>query len=871
MDFPLPLIPASRMRPALIPGGLVERPGLMKRLGGTENNQITVVTGPAGYGKTTAVASWLAMEKIEARWLNLNENVDDAATFWRYMYHIAGLKENFISETVQTVSAMEMAAILLSELESRDSPAMMILDDYQLISRKEIHESLRYFLFHLPGSLRIIIVSRIEPPLGLGKLRMSGRLLEIRIDDLAFTEEETESLLIDYLSTDTARAISGELCRSTEGWAAAIRLAAMAIKISGDIGVISRLGGTNRYIADYLVEEVLSGLGGSEYLVLLEMSVPDSFSLSMLKSVTGRDEAPELAESFRKNNYFLVESGEKDDQYRFHPFFRQFLLHRLKLENPSREKELNGALCRYHLNKGNLEEALEYAFRCRDLRMIDELLEPVAARLSASRRLFRFDKWLAGMPELNEKKYPSVLLFKIRTHLQKGEVEQVAAHMKGLEEYLSPPGNPDGKSLRISLLMFKATLSLYRCDFKSLRDFCREALDLMEGGINRLKSLALSYEAIALFYSGENTALDAAECLHKAYGEGVKSADWIIALNASFQKAVFLRFAGDFYNSEKELTIIEERIGELALPLRGISGTVLCERAVILCEKGFYEESLSLADRGLESSNESCSSSSIWWSQFSRASVLFNTGLYSEAASVLEKLDKNGLERNVPPWFSVLARSLELKNRMEMGESPETGEDFRRFGYDACQDPDPLILPLHLAYARSLMNQGRKTEAEKQLRLILGKSRSWRMRHLELESSLLLAVISGGEFSGNVVEDAFRSGYFNTISREGKKILPLLERQNIRDDKFRQYINKLKSSVITRSKEREKGRHTFELTEREREVLFLMGKGYSNSEISEELFISLNTTKTHLKNINSKLGAENRTRAVFIGRENELC
>ena len=280
--------------------GLVPRPRLSERLNRGAESKLTLVSAPAGFGKTTLLAEWLAATPAEERsaaWVSLDQSDNHARTFWTYF--IAALRTVEPSVGANAIALLQSAqpapieavlTLLLNELSAiSNNEVVLVLDDYHVIDAREIHDGMVFLLDHLPPRMHLVIASRADPPLPLARLRARGELVEIRAEDLRFAADEAASYFHESMGLDlTARDVA-VLEGRTEGWIAALQLAALSMQGRSDItGFIASFAGDDRYIVDYLVEEVLQRQPDTVRSFLRDTSILDRLSGPLCDAVTGR-------------------------------------------------------------------------------------------------------------------------------------------------------------------------------------------------------------------------------------------------------------------------------------------------------------------------------------------------------------------------------------------------------------------------------------------------------------------------------------------------------------------------------------------------------------------------------------------------------
>ena len=299
--------------------GWVPRPRLSQRL--DKGLTLTLISAPAGFGKTTLLAA--AAEKRSVAWLSLDAGDNDPATFWTYV--VAALRSvapevGALPESSQPVPVGVMLTPLLNDLGALTREIVLVLDDYHHIDPREIQDGMAFLLDRVPPNLRVVIAGRADPLLPLARLRAQGELVEIRAADLRFTPDEAATYLNETMGLQlTARDVAA-LEERTEGWIAALQLAALSMQGRDDVtAFIDGFAGTDRFVVDYLVEEVVQRQPAEIQSFLLQTSVLGRLSGSLCDALTGQVDGKTVLAELERGNLFLVPLDDRRQWYRYHP------------------------------------------------------------------------------------------------------------------------------------------------------------------------------------------------------------------------------------------------------------------------------------------------------------------------------------------------------------------------------------------------------------------------------------------------------------------------------------------------------------------------------------------------------------------------
>jgi LuxR family transcriptional regulator, maltose regulon positive regulatory protein len=305
--------------------------------------KVTIISAPTGYGKTTLLAHWRQVEEAEVpfAWISLDEQDNDPIRLWRHIVEalrqVVPQAEQFGADVLVAMSAVGHKLVetplpmLINELADLPYQVAVVLDDYQFVTEEDAHESVAFFVDHLPENVHLVISSRTDPPLPLGRMRARAQMNEIRTEQLAFTEEEAECLLNEKMALDIGPDDLSVLLERTEGWPAGIYLASLSLQNKEDKhAFIESFRGSNRYIVGLLGEEVLAGLTEEVRQFLLETSVLRTMTGPLCDAVTGREDSAVLLRELARSNLFVVPLDEQGEWYRYHHLFCELLLYELK-------------------------------------------------------------------------------------------------------------------------------------------------------------------------------------------------------------------------------------------------------------------------------------------------------------------------------------------------------------------------------------------------------------------------------------------------------------------------------------------------------------------------------------------------------------
>src|SRR5215217_349296 len=389
----------------------VIRPRLLELLGNASNRRITLVSAPAGYGKTTLLAQWLQAGDAGSSiaWVSLDEQDNDPVRLWRHIVealHLAAPEEDFGADVLAGMSVTGRRLIetslpmLINGLAELPREVVLVLDDYQFVTEDDCHASVAFFVEHLPANAHLVLSSRTDPPLPLGRWRARGEMDEIRTEELAFSEEEAAQLLNEKLWLDIGLDNLFVLLERTEGWPAGIYLASLSLRLREDKhAFIASFGGSNRYVVDLLGEEVLAGLREELREFLLMTSVLEKMTGSLCDAVVGREDSGMLLRELARRNLFVVPLDEQGEWYRYHHLFSELLLYELRSSRPELVPVLRGRASVWLEGGGFFEGAIRQAIVAADYERVRLLITRHWYGYVSAGQTATVQRWLESLPE----------------------------------------------------------------------------------------------------------------------------------------------------------------------------------------------------------------------------------------------------------------------------------------------------------------------------------------------------------------------------------------------------------------------------------------------------------------------------------------
>ncbi len=433
--------------------GAIERPRLIEQLDRGIESTLTLVSAPAGFGKTSLLAGWLAHLPAATRaraWVSLDAGDSSPTRFWSYV--IAALQRAVpgVGTTAQTdlqaaqpPPIQSILATVVNELSAAATPVVVVLDDYHLVDAAEVQEGIAALLEHLPAHVHVVIATRADPGFPLARLRARGELTEIRAADLRFTPDEAAAYLNGPMGLALAGPDVAALEERTEGWIAALQLAALSMQGRPDAGAfITGFAGGDRYVVDYLVEEVLHLQPEPVRRFLLQTSILARLTGSSTDAVTGESGGKAMLEQLDRRNLFVVALDDQRRHYRYHHLFADVLHTRLVDELPDLVPELHRRAAAWSEAHHELGEAIHHRLLAGDLERAADLMEQVMPDLRSRRQDGPMLGWLQALPDDLLAARPVLSAHYAGVLIDRGQIEGANRHLRAAERWLESAVDP---------------------------------------------------------------------------------------------------------------------------------------------------------------------------------------------------------------------------------------------------------------------------------------------------------------------------------------------------------------------------------------------------------------------------------------------
>ncbi len=861
-----PLLATKLYTPPVRPE-LVSRLRLVERLDVGPNRKLTLVSAPAGFGKTTLVAEWLGSVGRPVAWLSLDEEDNDPARFFTYLVAALQTVDPNIGQAAQAMSQSSqppppeaLLASLINDLAAMPRPCILVLDDYHLIRSLPIHQMLAFLLEHQPPQTHMVIASREDPPLPLSRLRARGQIVEIRQADLRFTGEEALDFLQHVMRLNLSTADAAALHRRTEGWAAGLQLVALSMQGSKDIQqLVASFTGSHRYVLDYLVEEVFQQQSADVQDFLLKTSILNRLTAPLCDAITERDNSRQVLLALEQANLFIVPLDESRQWYRYHRLFADLLRHRLEIESPDDIPQLHQRACRWYADHDFPTDAIRHALAASDWQRASDLILRTHSDLLKRGEMVTLLGWFRALPDEVVFANPELCMeycwpLILTEQIDDAEPYLAQAEQVALEHEIMP--------LLGGVAVAKAYIARVRGDNVQVIELSEQALSLLPPDEFSGRSIVALNLGMAQWFRGRIQEAERAllEAQRAGRGSGNEYVRWTATL--------FLGRVQTAQCESRQAVMSYHQMIEQGgqLPIVGLAhydlGRLSYEWNELAAAADHLQSGIEIVRRGGSAEFEVGGYSAL-------AFISQALGDSAAAQDALQRADRLLENPDISPSTRLYNLSAQVTVALGQGDVDAASRLVERFPKLEESGSFPDYLRLMLAQALVLLAQGQQPAAAEHLATLHGMASQagWQSVAGRARALQALAAPSLEQALDLLVEAltwAESENYVRIFVDAGEPMAELL--RQARSQGIAEYVDKLLAAFDAPKTPAAKSTVSQPLIEplsdRELDVLRLMADGQTNQEIANVLCVSVNTVKTHLKNIYGKLGVNSRRNAA---------
>ncbi|MFC5930391.1 helix-turn-helix transcriptional regulator [Cryobacterium melibiosiphilum] len=885
----------------------VARPHLIARLQQAfdSGRTLTIVSAPAGCGKTTLVADWVATLEhnappVQVAWLSLDPGDNDPVRFLTHLVAALQRIDASIGSAALTLpshspEASETAlTALINDVTQATTRIVLVLDDFHYIDALPVRRALAFLVDHLPERMHLVVASRSDPPLPLARLRARGDLTEVRAADLRFTSAEASAFLSQVMHLQLEASDVSALEARTEGWIAGLQLAGLSLQGRSDpTAFVQAFTGSHRFVIDYLAEEVLQRQAESVRDFLLQTSILDRLSGSLCDAVTGLTTGSAMLEELERNNLFVVPLDDRREWFRYHHLFVDVLRARMLREGRQQAPALHVLASSWYEDHNLPEDAVHHALAAADVERAARLIEQALPVLRRRRRDVTLLDWIRRLPRETLAAHPVLSVHYAWSLLIAGDLPGVELSLADAERALRATGTgndggtsqgvevPDGEELRtlpVMIEVYRAALAQAHNDVSGQQQHARRALDLAEPDDHFASAAAGGFLGLAAWAQGDleaglrafgevRTNLALAGNAADVLGTTVVLADMMIPLGrlSEAQRA--------FEQALRDAAALGDAITQPVADLHvGLSG-LHWQHGELTVATEHLRAAQALGERASLPENRYR-----WFT--AKARIHDSEGEFDAALQSLAEADRlyaRGFFPDVAPIAALTARVWIRQGRLREARSWAASH-----GLTATDALTYRTEFEHVTLARLLLAEYRQGQlpatlhtARTLLDRLLTAAQTGGRTGSATEILVLQALLQGAAGRTDLalvpLERALRQaepdGYVRLFADEGAPMDALLRaalHRGIRPE----YVRRLRRALLPHAGDGpapEPGENA--LSERELHVLRLLGTELSGPQIAGELFVSVNTLRTHTRHIFGKLAVNSRVAAVRRARE----
>jgi LuxR family maltose regulon positive regulatory protein len=873
---------------------LVHRTDLFEKLNNGLDKKLIHISAPAGFGKTTILSDWINQKKIPAAWYSIDKRDNDTVEFLNYFIAaIQTIEKNFGQSSLKLLNTPHrpnidsIVGLLINDIYKIKKSFVFVFDDFHLINSMEIFDIVKFLLEHIPEQIHIIISTRSDPTLPIARLRSQNQLVELRSSDLSFSVHDISTFFNKKLKLGLSVEDIHLLESKTEGWIAGLQLTALSMQgVENMSEFIRAFTGDNRYIMDYLIEEVLNNQSEDVKNFLLHTSILEQISGSLCDALLNRNDSQLILESLEKSNMFIIPLDTERNWYRYHHLFADLLQQRLQIGRKEKVKELHNKSSLWFEKNEMFAFAIDHAIEADNFEKAIQLLDSKVAdfwEFGNHGAILKYGELLAN--EIIEKNpnfcfYYSWILISSGKFQEAGKFLNVAENLL-IQNIQTKEDNSFDKELLGKISVAFTYLFSSTGKTEELFRYCKQAHEnLSEKNPLWYSWVWFSY-GVAYLHKGELT--ESIKAYKKAIKFGKKTGNLYLISTTVIRLAYCELRLGNFnsvYKKCRELLKIVNEGGYAEMAKNEWSYAGLFSTMGYI---QFMWNELGEALQNTKTAYELCKKGKDitlqFFSSLIYAWVLLLTGDSKNSGKIISELDVLINEQEIPPYLIRMLSAWKIDFYLGQKQFEKASDLIKTLDLGVDKNITYAYELINVSFARFLISQFKFDEAEKLLSQLhpLAESGNRIERLIEIKNLYAtLHKISGNDekavtYLSESIMLAEKENLLMFFVLEGEIITELLKDfyKLKSTNKFgfsKKFLNKIILAI--EKHEKQKKETSFDgLSKREIDVLHLIAADLSNQEIADKLFVSLNTVKTHVKNIHLKLDVDSRRKAVGKAKE----
>jgi LuxR family maltose regulon positive regulatory protein len=876
---------------------IVHRTELYGKLNTGLTRKLILISAPAGFGKTTLLSDWINQHNIPTAWFSLDKSDNDPVEFLSYIISgIQNIQKEFGESTLDLLKSPNkppyesITNLLINEIINIRQDFLLVLDDFHLISDKDILELIAFLIEHTSGNIHFVILTRSDPTLPVARLRSQHQLVELRSTDLSFSANDISILFNKKLKLGLSIEDVYSLETKTEGWIAGLQLTALSMQGREDISeFIQNLKGDNRYIMDYLIEEVLKIQSDDIKEFLLQTSVLEQMSAPLCNAVLNRNDSQFILELLEKNNMFVLPLDEERNWYRYHHLFAELLKQRLQQRDKVITNELNNRACEWFEHNNLNELALGHSLEIKNYEKCIKLLGRVAEDMWQNGKHAAILKYGDILPDEVIKTSTEFCLYYSWILISSGQIQKAAPYLASAE--LNTKNLLDGNNLTEANIRYHkklhgkisvafAYLKSHEEHSEKIYDYCKAAMEYLSDDDPLWYSWAWFSYGIAHFSNGN--LLESSSSFNNAFEYSIKTGNIYLISTIAIRMAENEQQLGHYKSAFKKCSDLLAIMND-----KGYSEIAKVEwtYAGLFLIMGITEFMWADLDRANENIKTAYDLSKKGKDIYPQIFILMVYTVILGELDVLES-EKKSIEfedlmkqTDNQPYLTTNYIGWKIYMLIKKGQIDQANNTISEYGISLENEISYSNEGAYSAYVSLLLVQSKFDEAE----FLLSELYALAYEGKRVEKLISLKVYYSilYKLKGNQVKAIANLIEAMEMAADENQLYHFLvyrhQTMDLLNEVFRvhattktkipkKFIDSLKSA-LDRWNNHKKTPVTIDLSAREIDTLKLIAQDLSNQEIADKLFISLNTVKTHLKNLYLKLEVDNRAKAVIKAKE----